>query len=310
MELRVGGKYRLDRKIGNGAFGEIYLGANTQTNSEVAIKLEGAAARHPQLLLEYRLYRWLQGGAGIPDVYWYGVEGEYNVLVLELLGPSLEDLFNYCKRQFSLKTVLMLADQMMSRVEYLHAKNFIHRDVKPDNFLIGLSKKANQVHLIDFGLCKRYRDAKTQQHIPHYEGKSLTGTARYASINTHMGIEQSRRDDIEGLMYCLVYFLKGSLPWQGLRGSNKQGKYGRILERKQGISVEALCSELPPEFCTCLCYVRALRFEERPDYSYIKRLLKDLFFRENQEYDFIFDWTLLNMTKRERQRKTNLNEDA
>ena len=109
----------------------------------MAIKLESVRSKHPQLLYESKLYRILQGGVGIPNIHWYGVEGDYNVMVLDLLGPSLEDLFNFCNRKFSLKTVLMIADQTISRVEFLHAKNFIHRDTKPDNFLIGLGKKAN-----------------------------------------------------------------------------------------------------------------------------------------------------------------------
>lgn len=212
MELRVGGKYRVGRKIGSGSFGEIYLGTNIQTNEEVAIKLESVRSKHPQLLYESRIYRILQGGTGIPVIHWYGVEGDYNVLVMDLLGPSLEDLLQFCSRSFSIKTVLMLADQMISRIEYMHSKNFLHRDVKPDNFLIGLGRKANQVYAIDFGLAKKYRDPKTNQHIPYREGKNLTGTARYASINTHLGIEQSRRDDLEGLGYVFIYFLKGSLP--------------------------------------------------------------------------------------------------
>ncbi|MED6109277.1 Casein kinase 1-like protein 1, partial [Stylosanthes scabra] len=135
MEPRVGNKFRLGRKIGSGSFGEIYLGTNIQTNEEVAIKLENVKTKHPQLLYESKLYRILQGGTGIPNVRWFGVEGDYNVLVMDLLGPSLEDLFNFCSRKLSLKTVLMLADQMINRVEFIHSKSFLHRDIKPDNFL-------------------------------------------------------------------------------------------------------------------------------------------------------------------------------
>nr|ACN30740.1 unknown [Zea mays] len=147
MEPRVGNKFRLGRKIGSGSFGEIYLGTNIQTNEEVAIKLENVKTKHPQLLYESKIYRILQGGTGIPNVRWFGVEGDYNVLVMDLLGPSLEDLFNFCSRKLSLKTVLMLADQMINRVEFVHSKSFLHRDIKPDNFLMGLGRRANQVPL-------------------------------------------------------------------------------------------------------------------------------------------------------------------
>ena len=113
FEIRVGRKYRLGKKVGSGSFGDIYLGTHVDNGNEVAIKLEPSSTRHPQLKYESRLYNLLKGAVGIPDVKWYGVEGDYNVMVIDLLGPSLEDLLNYCKRKFSLKTVLMLADQML-----------------------------------------------------------------------------------------------------------------------------------------------------------------------------------------------------
>jgi len=305
MELRVGTKFRLGRKIGSGSFGDIYIGTNVHTGEEVAIKLESIRSKHPQLLYESKLYKILAGGVGIPNVHWYGVEGDYNVMVIDLLGPSLEDLFSFCNRKFSLKTVLMLADQMINRVEYVHAKNFIHRDIKPDNFLIGLGKKANQVHAIDFGLAKKYRDPKTQQHIPYRENKNLTGTARYASVNTHLGIEQSRRDDLEAIGYVLMYFNRGALPWQGLKANSKKEKYEKIMEKKMSTPIEILCKHFPSEFVTYLNYCRSLRFEDRPDYAYLRRLLKDLFFREGYQYDFVFDWTILNYTS-ERNTQTQM----
>ncbi|CAN1245156.1 Casein kinase 1-like protein 10 [Linum grandiflorum] len=289
----VGGKFKLGRKIGSGSFGELYLGVNVQTGEEVAVKLESVKTKHPQLQYESKLYMLLQGGTGIPHLKWFGVEVEYNIMVIDLLGPSLEDLFNYCNRKFTLKTVLMLADQLINRVEYMHSRGFLHRDIKPDNFLMGLGRKANQVYVIDYGLAKKFRDLLTHKHIPYRENKNLTGTARYASVNTHLGIEQSRRDDLESLGFVLMYFLRGSLPWQGLKAGTKKQKYDRISEKKVQTSVDTLCKSYPSEFVTYFKYCHSLRFEDKPDYSYMKRLFRDLFIREGFQFDYVFDWTVL-----------------
>ncbi|TMW64273.1 hypothetical protein Poli38472_012895 [Pythium oligandrum] len=302
LELRVGKKFRLGRKIGSGSFGDIYLGTDMTTGEEVGIKLESVKTKHPQLLYESKIYKILAGGLGISALRWFGVEGEYNVMVIDLLGPSLEDLFNYCGRRFQLKTVLMIADQMLCRLEYCHSKNFIHRDVKPDNFLIGLGKRAQIVHVIDFGLAKKYRDPKTHQHIPYRENKNLTGTARYASINTHVGIEQSRRDDLESLGYVFMYFIRGSLPWQGLKANTKKQKYEKIMEKKMNTPIEVLCKGYPAEFRAYFEYCRALRFDDKPDYAYLKRLFKELFFRKGFQFDAMFDWTVLNLRSGRRER--------
>lgn len=283
QELRVARKFRVGPKIGCGSFGEIYAGTNVHTGEEVAIKLEPLRSRHPQLLYESKIYRVMQGGYGIPLVKWYGSEGDYNVLVIDILGPSLEDLFNYCGKRFSLKTVLMLAEQMISRLEFMHSRSYIHRDVKPDNFLIGVGSRKHIVHIIDFGLAKKYQDPRTGRHIPYIEGKNLTGTARYASINTHLGVEQSRRDDMESLGFVLMYFLRGSLPWQGLKANTKKQKYLRILERKQSTHPDVLCKSYPNEFREYFAHCSALSFEDRPDYRFLKRLFKDLFDRSGFE---------------------------
>ncbi|KAK0677507.1 KC1D kinase, partial [Pygoscelis papua] len=289
MELRVGNRYRLGRKIGSGSFGDIYLGTDIAAGEEVAIKLECVKTKHPQLHIESKIYKMMQ--VGIPTIKWCGAEGDYNVMVMELLGPSLEDLFNFCSRKFSLKTVLLLADQMISRIEYIHSKNFIHRDVKPDNFLMGLGKKGNLVYIIDFGLAKKYRDARTHQHIPYRENKNLTGTARYASINTHLGIEQSRRDDLESLGYVLMYFNLGSLPWQGLKAATKRQKYERITNVK--LKEKNRLSFITAEFATYLNFCRSLRFDDKPDYSYLRQLFRNLFHRQGFSYDYVFDWNML-----------------
>ncbi|KHJ36084.1 putative casein kinase i [Erysiphe necator] len=297
MDLRVGNKYRIGRKIGSGSFGDIYLGTNIISGEEIAIKLESVKAKHPQLEYEARVYKSLAGGVGIPFVRWFGTECDYNAMVLDLLGPSLEDLFNFCNRKFTLKTVLLLADQLISRIEYIHAKSFIHRDIKPDNFLMGIGKRGNQVNVIDFGLAKKYRDPKTHFHIPYRENKNLTGTARYASINTHLGVEQSRRDDMESLGYVMLYFCRGSLPWQGLKAATKKQKYDRIMERKMTTPVESLCRGFPAEFTVYLNYARSLRFDDKPDYSYLRKIFRDLFVREGFQYDYVFDWTVYKYQK-------------
>ena len=163
-------------------------------------------------------------------MHYFGSHESFNCLVMDLLGPSLENLFNMCARKFTMKTVLMLADQMIGRLETLHTKNYIHRDVKPDNFTMGRGSQSNTVFIIDFGLSKKYRDSQ-MLHIPYKDKKSLTGTARYASIYAHKGVESSRRDDMESLGYVLMYFNRGSLPWQGLKAATKRQKYDMISEK-------------------------------------------------------------------------------
>jgi casein kinase 1 epsilon len=190
----------------------------------------------------------------------------------------------------------------ITRIEYVHSKGFLHRDIKPDNFLMGLGRKANQVYIIDFGLAKRYRDATTNRHIPYRENKNLTGTARYASCNTHLGIEQSRRDDLESLGYVLLYFLRGSLPWQGLKAATKKQKYDKIMEKKLSTPIEVLCKSHPVEFASYFHYCHSLTFDQRPDYGFLKRLFRDLFSREGYEFDYVFDWTIIKYQQSQKSR--------
>ncbi|XP_045533436.1 casein kinase I-like isoform X2 [Pieris brassicae] len=303
-DFLVAGKYRINRRIGGGSFGDIYLGINIGKGEEVAVKVESIKARHPQLLYESRVYKMLQGGVGIPHIRWFGFERDHNILVMDLLGPSLEDLFNFCSRQFTIKTVLMLADQMLGRVEFIHCKCFIHRDIKPDNFLMGIGRHCNKLYMIDFGLAKKYRDLRTRSHISYREDKNLTGTARYASINAHLGIEQSRRDDMESLGYVLMYFNRGSLPWQGLKAITKKQKYERISEKKMSTPVEVLCKGFPAEFAMYLNYCRGLTFEESPDYMYLRQLFRILFRTMSYQYDYTFDWTVLRQRKQHNESAT------
>jgi len=268
-----------------------------KTGDNVAVKLETVKTKYPQLYYEAKLYKYLKGTEGIPNVYYYGTEGDYNCMVIDMLGPSLEDLFDYCKRKFSLKTVLMIGDHMIQRLESLHNKCFLHRDIKPDNFLMGLGKKQHLVFMIDFGLAKRYKDPRSGEHIPYRDGKSLTGTARYASANTHLGIEQGRRDDLESVGFVLIYFLKGKLPWQGIPAKTKKTKYDRIKEKKISTTIDDLVKGLPKELGKYMHYCRDLKFEEKPDYTKLRKYLQDVAERMNFEHDYYYDWIIKKNSK-------------
>ena len=296
--------------IGQGAFGQIYISYNMRDNCAVAIKKEiKKPQKNPQLKTESKIYQSLlkinaddisgvktftqDEVQGVPKFYGAGELSDSYYLITDFLGPNLLELFEYCgMHKFTISTVCLIALQMLNRIENLHKHNYIHRDIKPENFLIGMQEKANIIYLIDFGLSKRFKNPKTHQHIPYREDRTLTGTARYVSINTHLGIEQSRRDDLESIGYLLVYFLKGVLPWQGLKNGNR---YTRIMEKKLQIPTEILCYGLPEELIFYLNYCKSLRFEDRPDYDYLRGLFIKLLGTCNVVYGLTkemlkFDW--------------------
>ena len=293
MDITIGGKYRLVRKIGSGSFGDIYQGVDDR-DCPVAIKLE-KPDRPLYCVLEHEasIYKTLQHSTSVPEFLWYGSKGGFNILVMEMLDKSLEDLKCECGGTLSVRTVLMLADQMISCLEYMHQKRVIHQDLKPENFMVGRDAKAGQVSIIDFGLSKTFVDPETGAHNPMKEHKSLTGTARYASINAMKYMEQSRRDDMESLGYIIIYLAKGSLPWQGLQATNRQSKFDRIREMKENMPLQELCKDLPDEFRRYLEMVRALGYEEEPKYADYRHLFRRLFLRCKFVYDYRYDWVKL-----------------
>ncbi|KAI1305912.1 Casein kinase I gamma [Halotydeus destructor] len=290
----LGKVYIIGKKLGNGSFGEIRLGRNKVTQEEVAIKLERQDVCGEQLPHEYNLYMSLGQAKGIPMCYFFGkcTQGPFNALAIELLGPSLEQLFDNCRRKFSKKTVLQIGWQLLERFEFLHSKHIIFRDTKPENFLVGLTSKRAQatVHVVDFGLAKKYMHADTGKHIHNKQKRGITGTARYCSVATHEGQEQSRRDDMEALGYLILYFLTGGqLPWQGLKTVDKESRYQQIGKVKKTVPLDELCKEAP-EMGQFILAARGLDFEEKPDYPRFYRLLQQIFDRLNITRDNQFDW--------------------
>jgi serine/threonine protein kinase len=302
VEIRVGGRYRLGKKIGTGSFGEIFEGTDIFDNSAVAIKLEHNTVKYPQLLFEAKLLKSIPG-TGIPTMHWFGIAGEYNAMVMELLGQNLEDLFSYCTKNFTLKTILMITIQLIERIKHVHDNNYIHRDIKPQNFLVGKDSTAKTIYILDFGLAKRYRDEHTHIHIPLKENRNLTGTARYASCNAHNGLEQSRRDDMESIAYVILYFFKGKLPWQGLKCKDKNEKYAKIKEMKMSMTPEKLCEGFPNEFAKYLAAIKKLGFEEEPAYKNYIQMFTNLFKSKDFEMDYLYDWVTV-------KNNTNVLKDA
>lgn len=290
MSRVIGNEFTLLNKIGAGSFGTIYEGKRINSNEKVAIKLEDVKASVPQLNYESKLYTLFSGSVSVPRMHYFGKEEDDLAMVIDLLGYSLEDLFVLCGQQLSLKTVLMLANQMISAIQYIHEKSFIHIDIKPDNFVMGTGNTKNQVFIIDFGLSKKYRDVTSHEHCKYESGKSLTGTPRYASINALNGIRQTRRDDMESLGYVWLYLLRGSLPWMGINARNTEQKYAMICEAKSGTSPESLCEGFPREFVDYFKLVRSLKYDETPNYALYRQMFTNLFIEQGYVLDYRYDW--------------------
>ena len=281
-------KYLLVKKLGQGSFGSIY--SAKENNNWYAIKFENKNKGQNLLENEAYIMHYLNG-LRIPSIKSIGYSGDYNVLIMELMGKSLEYLFeNLPNKKMSIRCVCNLGYQMIEIMEEIHNKNIIHRDIKPDNFVMGKGDKSKYLFLLDFGLSKKYRSSSTLKHYQLIKGKKLTGTARYASINALNGMTQSRRDDLEAIGYVLMYFLLGKLPWQGLPAQNKDERYLRIMEVKRDTKPEELCKGFPHEFETYVSYTRNLEYEQDPDYDMLKNLFLKVLKDEGYNLDYYYDW--------------------
>jgi serine/threonine protein kinase len=267
--------YFKDYEIGTGSFGKVLYGIDIQRENEYAIKFEKTTVRHSVLREELRIYNDLKNGVGIPEIYWYGRYKNNKIMIMDLLGPSLDKFFKTCDKRLNLQTTLNIGIQMIERIEYVHSHKILHRDIKPNNFLLGRFNKRfddDTVYIVDFGLSKEFVD-ETGEHYEYREDKRFVGTPRYASINTHMGVRQSRRDDLQSIAYVLIYFLKSELPWQGIKAKTKSERKEKIKIKKKTTGLSELCEDLPKEFGMFLNYTNELEFAEKPDYEYIRKLL-------------------------------------
>lgn len=300
-----GGRYKVGVCLGTGGFGYIHLAEDTRRQGQVAIKFEATDTSSPQLVFEANAYRKVAGldegdasaWHGVPRVYWYGTDGAWNMLVMQRLGPSLESLMGAHRKRkaprggFSLKTVCMVADQVLTRLERIHAVGLIHRDLKPDNFLMGIGREAAAVYIVDFGLVRPYLDAGTGAHHAFGSASHNAGTMRYASIGMQKGWLQSRRDDLESAAYVLLYLAKGRLPWQGLKVPDGKDRDAEVLRVKTETPLADMCAGLPPVFADLIAYARDLDFEQAPDYGRWRMAFRTTALRVGLTYDGMFDWT-------------------
>ena len=281
-------KYKAIKKLGEGSFGKVYKAE--YKGEYYALKFENHNEGQNLLEAEATIMSYLKG-PNIPLIQSFGFAGDYNILVMQLLGKSLEDIFNKLQK-FSIKTTAMLGYQMLNVLQYIHDRHIIHRDIKPDNYVMGINDKNAILYLLDFGLAKKYRSSKTLIQYPYIKRKKLTGTARYASIHALEEMEQSRRDDLESTGYVLMYFLRGYLPWQGLKIKTKENRYQKILDKKKETSTEELCKNFPDEFKIFMDYVKNLEYEENPDYNKLRRNFFFLITKKLEDkFDLVYDWT-------------------
>jgi serine/threonine protein kinase len=295
-------RYTFAEKIGEGGFGKIHLVHDKLLKRNLALKQEPKKVEHEsekQLRHEFEIYNRLGSLQGIPKIYDYDERSDpnYRTMSMQLLGSNLEDMFEKCGRQFSLKTILMIADRLLATIESVHSKGVIHKDIKPENIVCGYNSKtvkSSSLYVVDFGLSAVYMiqkgDSNIESHIEWEQRDiSIDGTARYASINAHFGISQSRRDDLEAIAYVLIYLQKGRLPWQGIKDPNR---YNKICSRKMQLTTEELCQGLHPSFRTFFDMCRLLGFDDLPPYSSMRKLFREAAREHKITYDDQYDWLL------------------
>lgn len=275
---KIGNKYTLKERLGRGSFGEVYacedkFGRTYAAKLEVRRKPGGKRRKGPsQLEYENRCYGLLEG-TGLPKIYEFFQYGDYNVLIMDRLGHSIQHVLeNTPSKKLPMDSVLAVGMRILCHLEIVHSKGMLHRDIKPQNFCLGRNQD-REIYIIDFGLAKKY--VQEGKHIVYRDKKSgLTGTPRFASINSHLGIEQSRRDDLESLAYVLVYLSRGTLPWIGLGGKKRvrsnddvPNRHEMILRVKQATTDTTLCKGLPKGLCCFIKKVRSLKFYDSPPYD-------------------------------------------
>ena len=283
-------KFKIIKRIGKGAFGSVYLGKDLSKEEYVAIKLE--IRDQNEIILERETYiLYMLKGLGIPQVIAYGHNLKYNILIQELLGKSLDNLLFDKKYKFSLKDSCMAGIQILDRLEYIHNKGIIHRDIKADNFLIGIKKK-EIIYIIDFGLAKQYLNNKTGKHVKYCVNKKWSGTSRFASANTLKGIEPSRRDDMESFCYLLLYLMKGSLPWDQINEPSEINEILIIYKMKEYMPADIMFKDLPWQMSEFYKYCKNLNFEQKPNYNYLRKLLINILEYIGEKNDLYFSWII------------------